>query len=75
LEKELVKLVKLVIKATLNKPARCSTPWIGMGCKAQTTAIAAAIARVCNAADRPEPGMRRARGACSALPKPAIVAP
>ena len=39
-----------------------------MGCKAQTTVIAVAIARICNAADRPEPGMRRAREACSALP-------
>ncbi len=29
--------------------------WIGMGCKAQTTDIAVAMARICNAADRPRP--------------------
>ena len=28
---------------------------IGMGCKAQTTDIAVAMARICNAADRPRP--------------------
>ena len=28
---------------------------IGMGCKAQTTDIALAMARICNAADRPRP--------------------
>ena len=28
---------------------------IGMGCKAQTTDIAIAMARICNAADRPRP--------------------
>jgi len=28
---------------------------IGMGCKAQTAAIAVAMARICNAADRPSP--------------------
>ena len=28
---------------------------IGMGCKAQTADIAAARARICNAADRPRP--------------------
>mgnify|MGYP000905448037 FL=1 len=28
---------------------------IGMGCKAQTADIAAAMARICNAADRPRP--------------------
>ena len=27
----------------------------GMGCKAQTTDIAVAMARICNAADRPRP--------------------
>jgi len=32
-----------------------------MGCKAQTTAIAVAMARICNAADRPTPQMRTAR--------------
>jgi len=34
---------------------------IGMGCKAQTTAIAVAMARICNAADRPNPQMTAAR--------------
>ena len=34
---------------------------IGMGCKAQTAAIAPAIARICNAADRPSPQMQTAR--------------
>ncbi|MCL2875828.1 MAG: hypothetical protein FWF12_05980, partial [Betaproteobacteria bacterium] len=33
----------------------------GMGCKAQTTAIAVAMARICNAADRPTPQMHTAR--------------
>ena len=28
---------------------------LGMGCKAQTTDIAVAMARICNAADRPRP--------------------
>jgi len=28
---------------------------IGMGCKAQTAAIAIAMARICNTADRPSP--------------------
>ena len=32
-----------------------------MGCKAQTTAIAVAMARICNAADRPTPQMHTAR--------------
>ena len=34
---------------------------IWMDCKAQNAAIAAAIARFCNAADRPRPQMHRAR--------------
>ncbi len=34
---------------------------IGMGCKAQNAAIAVAIARICNAADRPRPQMHTAR--------------
>lgn len=33
-----------------------------MGCKAQNAAIAIAMASICNAADRLEPGMRRALG-------------
>ena len=34
---------------------------IGMGCKAQTAATSPAIARICNAADRPSPQMHTAR--------------
>jgi hypothetical protein len=34
-------------------------PWFGMGCEAQTAAIAGAIARICNAADRPKQGCAR----------------
>jgi len=34
---------------------------IGMGCKAQSAAIAVAIASICNAADRPIPQMHTAR--------------
>ena len=45
-----------VPKATLNKSPQWRAPWFGMGCKAQTTAIAVAIARICNAADRPKQG-------------------
>jgi len=43
-------------KATLNKSPRWRAPWFGMGCKAQATAMAVAIARICNAADRPKQG-------------------
>ena len=49
-------------KATLNKSPRWRAPWFGMGCKAQTAAIAAAIARMCNAADRPKQGCAAREG-------------
>ena len=45
-----------LLKATLNKSPQWRAPWFGMGCKAQTAAIAVAIARICNAADRPKQG-------------------
>ena len=46
------------VKATLNKSLRMGAPWFGMGCKAQT----AAMARICNAADRPKQGCARRKG-------------
>ncbi len=41
---------------------------IGMGCKAQSAAIAVAIASICNAADRPSPQMHAARRFVQRLP-------
>ena len=41
---------------------------IGMGCKAQSTAIAGAMASICNAADRPSPQMPTARGFVQRIP-------
>ena len=41
-----------------------------MGCKAQTTAIAVAIARICNAADRPKQGCAVREGFVQRCPNP-----
>jgi hypothetical protein len=40
-----------------------------MGCKAQTAAIAQAMARICNAADRPKPGCAGREGVIQRFPK------
>ncbi|MCL2875340.1 MAG: hypothetical protein FWF12_03415 [Betaproteobacteria bacterium] len=48
-------------KEGLNKSSGKCALRIGMGRKAQTTAIAVAMARICNAADRPTPQMRTTR--------------
>jgi len=45
-----------VAREPLNDPERVGAPGFGMGCKAQSTAIAGAMASICNAADRPKPG-------------------
>ena len=50
------------IMATLNKSPWMRAPRFGMGCKAQTAAIARAMARICNAADRPNRGCARREG-------------
>jgi len=50
-----------MFKDGLNKSSGKCALRIGMRCKAQTTAIAVAMARICNAADRPTPQMRTAR--------------
>jgi len=50
-----------ISREALNKSSGKQAPWFGMECKAQTAAIAVAIARICNAADHPNPGMHAAR--------------
>jgi hypothetical protein len=52
-------------------PRKSSGKWaprIGMGCKAQTAAIAGAIARICNAADHPSPQVHAARRLVRSIP-------
>lgn len=44
------------MKAALNQLPRADEPRVGMGRKAQTTAIPVGIARICNAAARPDRG-------------------
>jgi hypothetical protein len=51
-----------ILKATLNQFSRWRAPGRGMGCEAQTAAIAAAMARICNEADRPQPGCATREG-------------
>ena len=50
-----------IVKEALHESSGKWALRIGMGCKAQTAAIALAIARICNAADRPSPQMHTAR--------------
>ena len=57
------------VRATLNKSSRVWAPWFGMGCKAKTTAIAPAMARICNAADRPKQGCARRKELDQRCPK------
>jgi len=54
--------------ATLNKSPWMHAPGCEMGCKAQTTAIPGGIARICNAADRPQPGCVRHAGLIQRCP-------
>ncbi|RPE72686.1 putative repeat protein (TIGR03837 family) [Tibeticola sediminis] len=56
-------------KATLNKFPRWRAPGRGMGCEAQTAAIAAAMARIGNDADRPQPGCATREGLVQRCPK------
>ena len=57
------------LKATLIKSPRVRAPRFGMGCKAQTTAIATAMARICNAADRPKRGCATREGLDQGCPE------
>ena len=63
-----------VVGAMLNKSLRWRAPWFGMGCKAQTTAIAEAMARICNAADRPKQGCATRTGLVQHRLKPLLLA-
>jgi hypothetical protein len=57
--------------APLNKSPRWRAPSLWMGCKAQTAAIAHAIARICNAADRRRVGCATREGLVQRCPQPA----
>jgi len=51
IRKDLVKMAREPLSKSSGKQALR----FGMGCKAQTAVIAEAIARICNAAERPNP--------------------
>ena len=53
----------------LNQSSGKRALWVGMGCKARTAAIAVAMARMSNAADRPNPQMHAARGLVQRFPR------
>ncbi|GAB4204798.1 MAG: hypothetical protein Fur0019_06020 [Tibeticola sp.] len=57
-------------KATLNKSPRWRAPDRGMGCEAQTASLPAAMARICNEADRPQPGCAAREGLVQRCPNP-----
>lgn len=57
-------------EATLSKSCRWAAPRVGMGCKAQTAAIAQATARICNAADHPRRGCSTRQGLVQRRPTP-----
>ena len=63
-------LEPLLPKATLNKPARVGAPGFGMGCEAQSAAIPAGIASICNEADRPNPRCASRVGLVQRCPQP-----
>ena len=46
---------------------------VGMRCKAQTTVIAVAITRICNAAERPRPRLHTREGIVNTFSKLQIV--
>ncbi|PKO65912.1 MAG: hypothetical protein CVU22_17880 [Betaproteobacteria bacterium HGW-Betaproteobacteria-16] len=56
-------------RATLSKSPWKHAPGCGMGCKAQTAVIPGGIARICNAADRPQPGCVRHVGLAQRRPR------
>jgi len=62
-------IVQWFPKEALNDSSCMRAPDIGMGRKAQTAAIAVAIARICSAADRPRPGCKRREGIVQRVPE------
>lgn len=61
-------------KATPHPFPRCSAPWFGMVCKAPSAAIAAAIASICNAAERPKQGCAAREGRVRRCPEYSAIA-